>query len=35
MSDKKIEKWLTTDYPQIVFENTQVGRLKKNYLMHR
>ena len=29
MSDKKNEKWLTTDYPQIVFENTQVGRLKK------
>ena len=29
MSDKKNEKWLTTDYPQIIFENTQVGRLKK------
>ena len=29
MSDKKNEKWLTTDYPQIVFENSQVGRLKK------
>jgi len=29
MSDKKNKKWLTTDYPQIVFENTQVGRLKK------
>jgi len=23
------EMWLTTDYPQIVFENTDVGRLKK------
>ena len=29
MSDKKNEKWLTTDYPQIVFENSQVGQLKK------
>ena len=27
MNDNK--KWLTTDYPQIVFENSQVGRLKK------
>ena len=27
MTDNK--KWLTTDYPQIIFENTQVGRLKK------
>ncbi|TET08928.1 MAG: creatininase family protein, partial [Candidatus Atribacteria bacterium] len=30
MSDKKNKKWLTTDYPQIIFENTQVGRLKKD-----
>lgn len=22
-------KWLTTDYPQIVFEDNTVGRLKK------
>jgi len=27
--NKKNEKWLTTDYPQIVFENSQVGRVKK------
>jgi len=25
--DKK--KWLTTDYPEIVFEDNTVGRLKK------
>ena len=29
MANKKDDRWLTTDYPQIVFENTQVGRLKK------
>ncbi len=30
MSDnKKNNRWLTTNYPQIVFENSQVGRLKK------
>ena len=29
MANKKDDRWLTTEYPQIVFENTQVGRLKK------
>ena len=30
MSDnKKNNRWLTTNYPQIVFENSKVGRLKK------
>lgn len=28
MSEKN-EKWLLTDYPEIIFENTSVGRMKK------